>query len=357
MSEVFEEWREEGFFINCMSFERAEEVFEKIVLELGGRGTTDGALEKVLLKRKGMWYAISRVVAKDSLVVLDEMDHLVTKNQRVMHKLVEYAHRPGSKLILIGIANSLNLTDKFLPRVKGKATALERLSFNPYTTEEIIQIITQRLGLLAPELSTVPLIDAKAIELCARKVSAATGDLRMALDMCRKAIELLETEHLRQQAPPALREIQTPSPSPVKRRRVTDVDLSSAPKVTPMHIMTVTKTLGSAHTFQARLKALPVHHKAILCAVVLLKSPQPTVGDVCDKYTKLCRRDGMLDPLPRGEFLDACEHLDSNDMISIEKKGRKTAVDRTRKVGLGIQEVDILQAISGMEMLTRFFDE
>jgi Cdc6-like AAA superfamily ATPase len=92
---------------------------------------------------------------------------------------------------------------------------------------------------------------------------------------------------------------------------------------------------------------------------VLLKSSnsKPTLGDVCDKYTKLCRRDGILDPLPRGEFLDACKQLDGIDVIAIEKcKGRKS-IDRTRGVGLGIQEVDVLQAIAGMEMLTKFFEE
>ncbi len=65
----------------------------------------------------------------------------------------------------------------------------------------------------------------------------------------------------------------------------------------------------------------------------------------------------MLDPLPRGEFLDACKQLDGMDIIAMKKsKGRKT-VDRARGVGLGIQEVDVLQAIAGVEMLAKFFEE
>ncbi len=143
------------------------------------------------------------------------MDHLVTKNQEVMYKLVEYANRPTSKLILIGIANSLNLPDRFLPRLKGKGLEPKRLSFNPYTTENIVEIITSRLQSLSPESSTLPLMDPKSIELCARKVSAASGDLRMALDMCRRAIELIESEELkRRELPLQETNLQSLTPSP-----------------------------------------------------------------------------------------------------------------------------------------------
>src|SRR5271163_3331690 len=103
-----------------------------------------------------------------------------------MYKLIEHANKPSSKLVLIGIANSLNLPDRFLPRLKGKSIEPKRLSFNPYTTDEIIQIITTRLQSLDYEAETLPMMDGKAIQLCARKVSAASGDLRMALDICRR---------------------------------------------------------------------------------------------------------------------------------------------------------------------------
>ena len=299
------------------------------------------------------------------------MDHLVTKNQQVMYKLVEYTNRPNSKLVLIGIANSLNLPDRFLPRLKGKSLNPQRLSFNPYTTADIIEIITARLQSLDPESPTLPLMDPQALELCARKVSAASGDLRMALDMCRRAIELVESEELGRQEDSAkspLRETTlqtlTPSSSPAKRRRlaastgISSLSPQSAPKVRAAHIISVTKSLGSSQSFQQRLKILPVHHKAILCTLVVLKGSDSTItlGDLCDRYIKLCRRDGMLDPIPRGEFLDACKQLDGENIIAIEKcKGRKP-IDRTRGVGLTIQEIDVLQAISGTEILSKFFE-
>jgi len=49
--------------------------------------------------------------------------------------------------------------------------------------------------------------------------------------------------------------------------------------------------------------------------------------------------------------------LDGNDIIAIEKTKGKKIIDRNRKVGLSIQDVDVLQAISGIEMLSRFFED
>src|SRR5579859_3001473 len=176
------------------------------------------------------------------------MDHLVTKNQEVLYKVVEYANRPNSKLVLIGIANSLNLPDRFLPRLKGKKAEPKRLSFHPYTTQDIVTIISTRLQSLDPTCESLPMMDPKAIELCARKVSAASGDLRMALDMCRRAIELVESEELAKQEnlqktplkeTIVVQQTVSPSPSPSKRRRVavtanmTTLDFTTAPKVTP----------------------------------------------------------------------------------------------------------------------------
>ena len=41
-------------------------------------------------------------------------------------------------------------------------------------------------------------LDRGAIELCARKVASATGDARKALELCRKAIEVVQREAMRQ---------------------------------------------------------------------------------------------------------------------------------------------------------------
>ena len=54
------------------------------------------------------------------MLVLDEIDHLITKDQDVLYSFFEWAKSNSSKLIMIGIANALDLTSRFLPRLKTK---------------------------------------------------------------------------------------------------------------------------------------------------------------------------------------------------------------------------------------------
>ena len=42
-------------------------------------------------------------------------------------------------------------------------------------------------------------MDVSAVQFCARKIAAVSGDMRKALDICRRAVEVVETEAKRQQ--------------------------------------------------------------------------------------------------------------------------------------------------------------
>ena len=42
------------------------------------------------------------------------------------------------------------------------------------------------------------IVDVSAVQFCARKIAAVSGDMRKALDICRRAVEVVETEVKRQ---------------------------------------------------------------------------------------------------------------------------------------------------------------
>ncbi|KAK6927077.1 AAA lid domain [Dillenia turbinata] len=123
------------------------------------------------------------------LVIADELDYLITKDRAVLHDLSMLTTLPFSRCILIGIANAIDLADRFLPRLQSLNCKPVVVSFRAYSKDQIIAILHQRL-----ESLPYTVFHPKALELCARKVAATTGDMRKALCVCRSAIEMLELE-------------------------------------------------------------------------------------------------------------------------------------------------------------------
>ena len=69
------------------------------------------------------------------------------------------------------------------------------MTFSPYTRAELEQIVTERL-------KGIPAFDTDAIELCARKVASVSGDVRRALQICRRSVEIFQSQQQQQQQQP-----------------------------------------------------------------------------------------------------------------------------------------------------------
>ena len=129
------------------------------------------------------------------------------QKQTLLYRLFEWASRPRSSLALLGIANSIDLTDRFLPRLRQKLRELadansegaqtclpepELLLFEPYSSAELKDIIVARIaraGWASSDEETpdkLHVFSSAAIELCCRKVHATSGDARRALELCRQ---------------------------------------------------------------------------------------------------------------------------------------------------------------------------
>lgn len=64
-----------------------------------------------------------------SLILLDEIDYLLTKDQDILYHLFDWCGVPSSRLVLVGIANALDFTSRFLPRLKAKGCKIGQLSY------------------------------------------------------------------------------------------------------------------------------------------------------------------------------------------------------------------------------------
>ncbi|KAK9510347.1 hypothetical protein O3M35_005152 [Rhynocoris fuscipes] len=122
---------------------------------------------------------------RNTVILVDELDYLFNKRQDVIYNLLEWTTLKNSKLVILTIANTMDLPERTL---KGKITSrmgLTRLIFQPYTHQQLQEIVTNRLG-------NCKNFHPDAIQLVARKVAAISGDARRALDICRRAVETLD---------------------------------------------------------------------------------------------------------------------------------------------------------------------
>ncbi|XP_018012664.1 origin recognition complex subunit 1 [Hyalella azteca] len=120
------------------------------------------------------------------LLLVDELDLLWTRKQDVLYRLFEWPSLPGTRLVLVTIANTMDLPERVLVARVSSRLGLTRTTFHPYTHHQLQEIVQSRLAGIA-------CFESDAIQLVARKVAAVSGDARRALDICRRAAEIAET--------------------------------------------------------------------------------------------------------------------------------------------------------------------
>ncbi|KAI7900928.1 P-loop containing nucleoside triphosphate hydrolase protein [Cokeromyces recurvatus] len=314
--------------INCMSMKEPKQIYHALVDALPTSHNKETSSDIVKRAEEIMLNSKRNAL---NVVILDEIDSLITRDQDVLYKLFEWASIPTSRLVLIGIANALDLTDRILPRLRAKNCEPDLLNFNPYRVDEITEIIQGRL-----EEEPERLIQPTAIELCARKVAASMGDLRTALDVCRQATELAELEYKR-------------------RQTLKDAQQMPLPKVTVAHVMKVLNGVFGTST-QQKLKQLNLQQKVVLGALLVLQRRQSgkalTLGQFRDQYSGMLTGTSMT-AVSRTELNDLVTLLETLSIISLGKHRE----ERMRKIQLNVQENEITEMIHSVPILKEWMEE
>ncbi|KAJ2691728.1 AAA ATPase, partial [Coemansia spiralis] len=345
--------------VNCVPLTRPGQVYAAILDALGtGPASADSALAELEALALGRGGAV--------LVILDEVDSLLGSRQEVLYRLFELAAHPNSRLALVGIANALDLTDRFLPRLQARNCEPILLNFNPYQVADIVSILQSRLDSVAGGAAAEPLIQKAALELCARKVAATSGDLRKALDVCRQAMELAEAESRRKAA------------AHTDKENGTAPSAAAPPKTTLMHVAKALASLSGSQTAQ-KLGALNFQQKLVLCAHLSRASaaapPTPSkkqaaapavgVSGLYAEYGVLCKRLSMIAPVTRSEFLDLVAMMETQGVVVVDastvgrRGGHRMAATSgaadDRAVRLAVDEADIRRTIAGTAALAPLF--
>ena len=352
---------------------QAEELDDFIFVEINGMKVTDPHQSYSLL-----WEALKgdRVSPSHALglleqefdhpsprrvpcvVLMDELDQLVTKNQSVMYNFFNWPGLRHSRLIVLAVANTMDLPERTLSNKISSRLGLTRILFPGYTHEQLQEIIRSRL-------SHVPdnLVDPDAIQFASRKVAAVSGDARRALDICRRAVEIAEADAMAAENPL----LATPSKSARRKEKNGTVNVvqerrpKGAGKVT---IATVKQAINEATSspLQQYLKALPLASKLFLAALSARTRRsgvnESVLGDVAEEAKRLGQM-AANNPNVHQYLLTDNNNINNNNVgstsqedgtslsLGLLKKGGGAA---PRVLGMGVAAAELAEAgVIGLE--------
>ncbi|KAI4467685.1 cell division control protein 6-related [Holotrichia oblita] len=170
--------------INGMKLSEPRQSYVEILKQLTGKTLqweqAQLTLDNLFTKKQGS-------KSKPIILLVDELDILCTKRQDVVYNLLDWPTRASVQLIVITIANTMDLPERLLMGRVTSRLGLTRLTFQAYTHKQLQEIVTMRL------IGT-KVFNPDAVQLVARKVASVSGDARRALDICRRAAEIAESE-------------------------------------------------------------------------------------------------------------------------------------------------------------------
>ncbi|KAK3128578.1 hypothetical protein QOZ80_6BG0463650 [Eleusine coracana subsp. coracana] len=170
--------------INGLKLASPENIYKVIYEQLSGHRVGWKKALHYLTEHFSGLSRIGKQASQPIVLLIDELDLLLTRNQSVLYNILDWPTKLNSNLVVIGIANTMDLPEKLLPRISSRM-GIQRLCFGPYNYRQLQEIITSRL-------KGINAFEEQAIEFASRKVAAMSGDARRALEICRRAAEFAD---------------------------------------------------------------------------------------------------------------------------------------------------------------------
>lgn len=259
------------------------------------------------------------------VVLLDEMDFMLAGKNVVLYNLLEWQTAATSKLILIGIGNTMDLPERLSSKIRSRL-GNHRITFPAYTSRQLEQIIKQRLREL-------DVFSSEAIQVCAKSLAHQSGDVRQALTLCRKSVEVCMQRLRDADRPPTESEYV-----------VTAEDLQHAQQAISISAPT--------HRLRACSKFECIFLVALRMEVRTSAKHDGQFEDVVNRFAILCKTHSFS-PIPRLRgVVWICEELERSGIIrQIPSKSSRYPRLELRCSHQEIQDVFLTHPI-GMQLIT-----
>jgi origin recognition complex subunit 1 len=318
----------------------------------GDRVSSAHALE--LLEREFTTPSPRRVPC---VVLMDELDQLVTRNQGVMYNFFNWPQLRHSRLIVLAVANTMDLPERTLSNKISSRLGLTRITFPGYTHTQLMAIIQSRLEGVGQVI-----VEPDAVQFASRKVAAVSGDARRALDICRRAVEIAEQESADAEKEKENTAPDTPSKTPARQKAL---PLGLAQKKGIVNIATIRRAITEATStpMAAYLRSLPLASKLFLAALLarLRRTgiTESTLAEIVDEAKRMSTMSQSkpleqylltpdTTPTPQGEEegLGVAQTPSKRGRPAAKKEPERAA----RVMGMGSAAVELAEAgIVGLE--------
>lgn len=182
LEENKEDYPDFNFYaLNGMRLTSPDQAYVEMWKQMTGEKATAEHAMKLLDKR----FNTKDPKRVSTIFLVDELDMLCNRKQSVLYNIFDWPSKPHGKLIVIAIANTMDLPERVMMNRVSSRLGLTRQVFQPYTHAQLQTIVASRL-------EGLQVFQDHAIQLVARKVASLSGDARRALDICRRATEMAE---------------------------------------------------------------------------------------------------------------------------------------------------------------------
>ena len=330
IDELSRKWKNSFKFIsmNCMSsFQNANDFYASIIAHFERRpkrlATSINTVAAANASNQCLEELKAILIGRKSMTVLlmDEIDQLQTKNQNVLNSIFRLPLQLSDRVILVGIANALDFTAKTMSWLRtGSQCNFHEIRFLPYQKEQIVKIIENRLQMFQNE--NKPLIDRAAIEFCARKIASFSGDIRKALDVCRRAIELIDNDS-------QSHKVSRPKKMIPFRARENTMMTNNEPVTIRLMMDVLNKVYGNAiDKIDSNSRSfLPSDQQVVLSVfLVLLKTRslrEIRLSEFRETLIKICRRRGIsVEGKSESDILNMCQYLSDYGYVTVNAARR-----------------------------------
>jgi Cdc6-like AAA superfamily ATPase len=313
-------------YINCVGTNKKAYIKKAILTELVATlpskiSLYDDELDNQFTKSK-----------KTIIICFDEIDHLRSSRNSLLYEAFGWPTKFKGHVIVIGIANALDLTKRNLPNLQFEGHEPEVLTFQPYNTKQIEQILKNHVSTFGGNISVE---EEKALLMCAKKAANQKGDIRNALNVISQAFQEQEEEEnkdLIQQQPMGL----------------------STPKKNSARA--VNRIFNDIHASPLVRSTLPLHSSIFLATLIRLvgntRTSSTTKLRLYSAYETVCKNLNYT-PVIGDERNEAISILESMSVIRCSGQNSKTNItfiDEIAKARAKIADSNLVAAVDEMNL-------